>query len=566
MAKVGWSLFTDGTASVVHEASVLEAVFMIERGLLSYATYQDFRLLFLDRFKLPPLYKVIEYLKTMRPDVVPYKNGVRAQLGPILSKTVTELLAKVDLSGLESSDVISFEYTYGLDGSGDHMNANQLSKTHFSTQNVMLVAFSVKNITVTQNSTGDKNVVWKSSCLGANKPRNVRPIAVFPEKETAELLTEFIPILDSEVADIAKNGVEVKTNNGETKVAKVSDSHMTMCDGKMVTNLMQLAGSYCTMCTNSQMDCHNSDVIKDGFLISRSVQSISELAISLADPVSGEIPRKKGDYSTRQGIIAKPITTADLCSNIPVCHSKIRAFEWMIDLLVRQNSCKKWSSSFKQVKYTAGEKEEMKLERSRIKAALHQELAINIGDPSDMVTGAAFKKFCSDHGRDVIVSLIYDREVQEAFREIHLGLCSVVLVLNSQKREVDVLKLKDLSTSVYLKIVETFPWCVISQSVHRILGHGWERVQMNHNMGLGDISEEGLEALNKFIRYFRERGARTTSTADNFLDTFNHLWQRSSPILHDLFREKKRRAPKMVVLRQIDTLVETIFTQEMEAD
>ena len=59
------------------------------------------------------------------------------------------------------------------------------------------------------------------------------------------------------------------------------------------------------------------------------------------------------------------------------------------------------------------------------------------------------------------------------------------------------LKLKDLSTSVYLKIVETFPWCVISQSVHRILGHGWERVQMNHNMGLGDISEEGLEALNK---------------------------------------------------------------------
>ena len=65
----------------------------------------------------------------------------------------------------------------------------------------------------------------------------------------------------------------------------------------------------------------------------------------------------------------------------------------MIDLLVRQNSCKKWSSSFKQVKYTAGEKEEMKLERSRIKAALHQELAVNIGDPSDMVTGAAFKKF-----------------------------------------------------------------------------------------------------------------------------------------------------------------------------
>jgi hypothetical protein len=100
-------------------------------------------------------------------------------------------------------------------------------------------------------------VVWRSSSLGANKPRNVRPIAVFPEKETEQLLTGFIQILDSEVADIANNRVEMKTNIGETKVAKVSGSHMTMCDGKMVTNLMQLAGSSCTMCANNQMVCHN---------------------------------------------------------------------------------------------------------------------------------------------------------------------------------------------------------------------------------------------------------------------------------------------------------------------
>jgi hypothetical protein len=120
-----------------------------------------------------------------------------------------------------------------------------------------------------------------------------------------------------------------------------------------------------------------------------------------------------------------------------------------------------------------------------------------------MVTGAAFKKFCSDHGRDVLVSLIYDDDVHEAFREIHLGLCAVVLLLNSQKREVDVLKLKDLSTSVYLKIVETFPWCVVSQSVHRILGHGWERVQMNHCMGLGEISEEGFRSIEQIHPLFQ---------------------------------------------------------------
>ena len=32
LAKVGWSLFSDGTASVVHEASVLEAFFHDREG------------------------------------------------------------------------------------------------------------------------------------------------------------------------------------------------------------------------------------------------------------------------------------------------------------------------------------------------------------------------------------------------------------------------------------------------------------------------------------------------------------------------------------------------------
>ena len=72
-----------------------------------------------------------------------------------------------------------------------------------------------------------------------------------------------------------------------------------MIDGKMIQKLLQVEGAYCTMCTNSQSSCHSKEVIEAGFIIDRSVTSINELALSLADEDTGEIPRHRGDYSTR---------------------------------------------------------------------------------------------------------------------------------------------------------------------------------------------------------------------------------------------------------------------------
>ena len=135
----------------------------------------------------------------------------------------------------------------------------------------------------------------------------------------------------------------------------------------MITNLLKLHGCYCTMCVFTQKECHSLDIIRQGFYITRSVEAITDLALALTDDVTGEIPKKKGDYSVRQGIVGVPITKADLCKNIPVCHSKINSFSWVIDLMVRENTCRKWSSSFVQVAYTSEEKNDMKLEDFQFK-------------------------------------------------------------------------------------------------------------------------------------------------------------------------------------------------------
>ena len=316
----------------------------------------------------------------------------------------------------------------------------------------------------------------------------------------------------------------------------------------MVSNLLNCLGAYCTMCVKSQSECQDPEVIKAGFVIERDVQGIKELALSLTDPETGEVVRKRADYSTRQGVCGQPVTESDLTKTIPVCHSKIRSFEWIIDFLVRALSHKKWKTTSNDVIYSKEEKEDYKAKREMVKEGVYNNLAINIGNPGDMVTGKSFQKFSSDAGRAFIVSLMNDDD-QEAFQLILLGLSATVKVINSQKRRVNIEKVRELTQDVYLAIVEHFPWAAVSPSVHRILAHSWEVMELNNGFGLGDLSEEGLEALNKRIRSRREHGARKDSTENNFRDCYNDMWDSSRPniaLLVAMEREIQQKKSKVL--------------------
>jgi hypothetical protein len=85
---------------------------------------------------------------------------------------------------------------------------------------------------------------------------------------------------------------------------------------------------------------------------------------------------------------------------------------------------------------------------------------------------------------------------------------------------------------------------------------------MNGNFGLGNESEEGLDAFNKLIRYYHAQGSRTTSTEANFTVTYNHLWRMSSPLIAQMERDKRKRKPKLKILTEIEALVEQFFTEE----
>ena len=146
----------------------------------------------------------------------------------------------MDLSGLDQELIrIDFKMGWGLDGSGEHSNYHQLSKVSYTTKQVMSVCFALRSVTVT----GSRGTVahWSSTESGANKPQNTRPLALFPAKESTELLAEFVPLVEAEVRDIETGAVMLEFRD-EEKVATCKKCNMSVIDGKMVTNLLNCGG------------------------------------------------------------------------------------------------------------------------------------------------------------------------------------------------------------------------------------------------------------------------------------------------------------------------------------
>ena len=73
-----------------------------------------------------------------------------------------------------------------------------------------------------------------------------------------------------------------------------------------------------------------------------------------------------------------------------------------------------------------------------------------------------------------------------------------------------------------------------------------------------------LEVLNKLIRRLRERGSRKTDTLSNFIDTFNHLWDRSQPTILEMRRKIKKEKPKLIIETEIESMVKSLFEEDYE--
>lgn len=92
----------------------------------------------------------------------------------------------------------------------------------------------------------------------------------------------------------------------------------------------------------------------------------------------------------------------------------------------------------------------------------------------------------------------------------------------------------------------------ISPTVHALLAHSWELIQANNDHDLGVFTESGLEANNKFLRFYRQYLSRKRNQAVNMSDTFTRLWLRCDPQIRNNFNHSTKQKEISLELQSND--------------
>ena len=108
------------------------------------------------------------------------------------------------------------------------------------------------------------------------------------------------------------------------------------------------------------------------------------------------------------------------------------------------------------------------------------------------------------------------------------ALMSKILHVVSSQHQVNLLVYKENCKNLSLLIAK-FKWVKMYYTVHGLLHHSSELIALNGGYALASLSEEGLEATNKFIGNFLELPSRHTSPVDQMTDVIISLLVRSHP-------------------------------------
>ena len=103
----------------------------------------------------------------------------------------------------------------------------------------------------------------------------------------------------------------------------------------------------------------------------------------------------------------------------------------------------------------------------------------------------------------------------------------------TSNNQVNIEKYENLVKNTSLLIAKSYPWAQINFTLYGVLHHSLELIMLNEGRGLGDLSEEALEANNKYVRRYSELLSRKASLNQHLEDVMERLLERSDPFVLD---------------------------------
>ena len=469
-------------------------------------------------FDVLPSYKKLDHFKKTRVPEIHFLPAPYIGVCVNLEEAVTMSMKRLEDSGqVKILNNSQLSLKYGFDGSGSHNIFNQ--KGNAETSNILLSTFCP--LSLEHNNTN----LWKETT--PNSATAQKPYCLQMGKESVDQYHAQDPFQDELLK--MEQGIDV---NKKTVTVK---AHLS-CDRKASEMVFGNAGAFCDMCTLTKEECEDVNNIKNGFVISKSVEGLWEVYENLKDPDDeNEIVKRRGDYDERQGQCHKP-TIRHETNSYQVLHARLRTFDTFMEAMVR---------SYAGMEYWGVGGPHTKTLHKNFKAKLQEYILttthIHWDYPNQQGGTSTTGKIAQDlleKYLDVIIVVLKETDKQK-FKFFGSQLAGILRVINS-KDFVNVDHYHSICTSLNVFLRESLPWVSITPTMHKLLGHTWELIELNGDKGLGVFDESGLEACNKLLRKFRIQLGRKTSQMDNLIDTFIRFWLNSD---EEVNQQRKKTLP-----------------------
>jgi hypothetical protein len=236
--------------------------------------------------KVPSKNALFQHEKKIYYPLMPFRNGFRATLPDILCKTLTRLFLCPELAEalakLEPTDFpLMVSCATGLDGAGSMSTANQVSRNELAQGNRITVEVCLHEIKTQQGA-----MLYDSPYKAS--PNGMRPWIITPDKETDEVCNEIMMVVDPETKVCRTEILKAERADG-SQVEFTCEVKLALVDGKMVSILTGMGGSYCKKCKFTIKECHDKEVVKNGFVITQSIQNVNDIWDDLFDADFDEI-------------------------------------------------------------------------------------------------------------------------------------------------------------------------------------------------------------------------------------------------------------------------------------
>ena len=326
--------------------------------------------------------------------------------------------------------------------------------------------------------------------------------------------------------------------NVNGKVVKVEVHNMY--DRKASDTYLGCTGAYCDLCIHSKSDCIERVKSAQFFMINRDLETMNSIFDTLVTE-DGEISKRKDDYSTRQGQIDKPIPEHDnAVTTMQVLHGLLRSFDHLMKMVVHVVAgVFSWSEDKASRSHVF-----LKKRKERLQAHIFDKLSEKWDQPDSSgkggttTQGNAVRNILHKNFQTV-VDFVDDDKYKEFFSKYASDL-SIILRIISCKEKVNVQRFQKFCNNTYTYLLTNMPWVSVTPTVHKVLGHSWELIELNSSYGLGALDESGMEGCHKVLRNYRINLSRKQSQQANMTDTIHRLWLTSDPAIN---KERQKGLP-----------------------